>query len=889
MDLNIVAVPVQEPPQGESSLRSPKKKTKRRNKYERRRQKAKQARDQKEKQRKEQEGEACEVAEDDGDNAIEMTAEQPPVEARSSLRVSSDDEHSRDSNDIPVNRLPPVEKNPDVVETDDSSQSGDDEDDMPSSSNDGNRLPDDTEERARYLAEFHARPMELDRRAGARGDAAALAARNSKSSTHLFSEATEWDSSLADSLHSRLRSTLQSHPHFKLPRPTKIQSAAIPAFCEGDRTHNLLIQSETGSGKTLAYLLPIVQSLAVDAESGELRKMDRAVGGTRCVILCPTRELAIQTLSVAEQLCAASFNWLVPGCLFGEERRKSEKARIRKGLSILVATPGRLLDHLTRTEALLMALKGKLEWLVLDEADRLLDMGLGDQVKQIVQRIRANQPKSGRNGITWRSVLLSATVTPSVEALAKETLMGGDSSWKWVKGTSNSSDSQLDDSIHGEDQDTSEYANSTPRQLSQYHMMVSAKLRLAALVAFLAQRAEKGERVVVFMSTCAAVDYYHALFEAMDSILSNDNNSSQDESSKSGIFGRRCSFYRLHGNVPHGERQLTLRKFVSGTKHRTTAAAVLLATDVAARGLNLPEVDWTVQYDPPSEVADYIHRAGRVARAGRAGHSLLFLLPSERPFLDVLQKRGVNDNNNNNRKQNRMIPLSLSATLTAAAEICRKVTQEGLERSGHSTAVFGGDNDNDDNNKVKSKGRLGEAFSSEIQYRLETCVSADDRKSTKSSGRRGPNKQVPVAKTDKDTSGNTDLLEKARLAFVSHIRAYPTKEKAIRPIFSAKALHLGHVARSFALKEAPKKLATSGSVHPNRKTRVNDDNDDEPIRNKRKAAMAFVPFEENNSDNDNLTHSNKRNRTSGNKNPRQQKELFLANASKLGQNGLDTL
>jgi superfamily II DNA/RNA helicase len=152
---------------------------------------------------------------------------------------------------------------------------------------------------------------------------------------------------------------------------------------------------------TLAYLLPIIQALGVDRQ-GELVKKNRLQAGTRCIILCPTRELASQTFTVVEKLCKISFIWLVPGCLFGEERRKSEKARIRKGLAIIVATPGRLLDHLTRTESLLMALKGKLEWLVLDEADRLLDMGLGEQDTQIIQRIRANQPGSGRNEIAWQ-------------------------------------------------------------------------------------------------------------------------------------------------------------------------------------------------------------------------------------------------------------------------------------------------------------------------------------------------------------------------------------------------------------------------------------------------------------------------------------------------------
>lgn len=121
---------------------------------------------------------------------------------------------------------------------------------------------------------------------------------------------------------------------------------------------------------TILYTPTPKQSLAV-RENGDIKQVDRQAGGTRCIILCPTRELASQTVDVVEKLCSGSFSWLVAGCLSGGEKRKSEKARLRKGISILVATPGRLLDHLSKTESLLMALKGKLEWLVLDEVSQI--------------------------------------------------------------------------------------------------------------------------------------------------------------------------------------------------------------------------------------------------------------------------------------------------------------------------------------------------------------------------------------------------------------------------------------------------------------------------------------------------------------------------------------
>jgi ATP-dependent RNA helicase DDX31/DBP7 len=330
--------------------------------------------------------------------------------------------------------------------------------------------------------------------------------------------------------------------------------------------------------------------------------------------------------------------------------------------------------------------------------------------------------------------------------------------------------------------------DSTPRQLGQLHITVSAKLRLATLIAFLVQRVKKDERTVVFMSTCDGVDYHEALFTEMASILSNDNDDDDDDN---GIFGKACPIYKLHGNIPHAERNSILRKFGQGANGSSTngRAALLLATDVAARGLNLPGVDWTVQYDPPCEVADYAHRAGRAARAGKGGHSLLFLLPSERAFLDVLEMKGCQN----------MTALSLTSTLNEAAKmICGNLQQDGEKRSG---GGYGS----------SKAGRSGEAFCAEIQHRLEECVVEDTAKAkaeaasaAKAAALASGGKRTRKKPKKEKVEGR--LLEMARSAYTSYICSYPTKEKAVRHIFSARALHLGHVARSFALKEPPKAL-----------------------------------------------------------------------------------
>jgi ATP-dependent RNA helicase DDX31/DBP7 len=650
----------------------------------------------------------------------------------------------------------------------------------------------DDAKRAQYLSTYHARPYEMDRKSGAVSHI-----QESKESTHIFGEDgehSEDESScpfLQCGVHSRITKSITSDK-FKLKRPTMIQrnawSQMIPKN-EKQARKNLFVQSETGSGKTLAFFIPLLQSLAVDPRTQNVKKVDRNLGGTRAIILCPTRELATQTYAVAEKLCQASFPWLVPGCLSGGEKRKSEKARLRKGVSILIATPGRLLDHLEKTDCLLMALKGKLEWIVLDESDRLLDMGLGAQVEQIVQTVRANQPKSGlkRDGITWQSILVSATITKQVEKLASK-LLGGDT-WVWARASKNSSDVKLieENEDGGTDSKPVEQLSSAaPRQLTQLHMVVSSKLRLATLVAFLTSRVEKKERVVVFMSTCDGVDYHTKLFKEMNSIMSGDSKDTEDSKSNPGLFGQSCAFHRLHGNIPHRERHHIITNFSKVDKNQ---ASVLITTDVTARGLNLPAVDWIVQYDPPCETADYIHRAGRAARAGKSGHALLFLLPSETQYVEVLKLRGLPN----------IAALSLATTLQNAARICADVTSEGLEQTGQGKKTTGS--------------RIGEAFASAVQIRMEEALVEDDKSYKESLAKKVQNNKEASDKAQRKKERREaknaigPLLESARAAYNAYIRGYSTKEKAVRHIFSARALHLGHVARSFALKEQPKELS----------------------------------------------------------------------------------
>lgn len=454
-----------------------------------------------------------------------------------------------------------------------------------------------------------------------------------------------------------------------------------------------------------------------------------------------------------------------------------------------------------------------------------------------MQHFRANSPRSGikRDGVTWRSILVSATVSGDIQQLAQKTL-GGDT-WVWARATGDAarlSAAQNDKSPRNamqkinDDSDGQELALpkvgtqnltiSTPRQLAQQYMVVTAKLRLPALVAFLVARVKANERTVVFMATCDGVDFLHALLSSLDPII---DESIEDGEGK-GIFKGLSKIYRLHGNIPHNERQGILTDFAR--KHGNSRASVLFATDVAARGLNLPGVDWILQYDPPSEVADFVHRAGRAARAGQAGNALVFLLPSEVPYVDVLQLRGLKN----------ISALSLSSTLQIAAKECKNLTKEGEKKSG---GGYG-----------RSGSREGEAFSAAIQIRAEECVVEDGRRCKAAVAEiteQGKKKSRKIA-NEAEKIMESSLLHSSRKAFTSYMRAYPTKEKAVRYIFSSRALHLGHIARSFALKDPPK--AVKASVRKAENSRDGEDLDEDILKStgkKRNSNLAFGALKAN--------------------------------------------
>lgn len=415
-----------------------------------------------------------------------------------------------------------------------------------------------------------------------------------------------------------LAASLASHLEaINFTAPTRIQQAVLPAMLA---RRDVLASAPTGSGKTLAYIAPIV-----DYIQGKEPRVGRE-SGTHAIVVAPTRELCLQILDVLS-LVLRRYHWLVPGAVYGGESRQKEKARLRKGVTVLVATPGRLLDHLQNTESFDAR---RLRFLILDEADRLLDQGFEQKIADILHLLDA------RSMDERQTALFSATLHSKLGSLATLSLQNPVSLGFSVKSLGSelvveeASDTKTDGNAGGGSSGPRQYE--LPKQLKQHFLEVPGKLRLVTLVALLRAKiappkrrggsgSEGSGKLVVFLSTCSGVDFHHKLLAGALT------------SEVGGPLPSRL--FKLHGQLPQSERTATFLEFTKG------AEGVLICTDVAARGLDFSAVSTIVQYDPPGEPSEYVHRAGRSARMGQAGEALLFLLPTELEYLPLLATHGV--------------------------------------------------------------------------------------------------------------------------------------------------------------------------------------------------------------------------------------------------------
>jgi ATP-dependent RNA helicase RhlE len=335
--------------------------------------------------------------------------------------------------------------------------------------------------------------------------------------------------------------------------PTDIQQKTIPAILEG---RDIMASAETGSGKTAAYALPIIHALKGSSE----RK-------PRVLILVPTRELALQVNSQFERFSDNSGMRTVT--IYGGTGYEKQTRLLRRGVDVIVATPGRLSDHVDRRNADL----SMVTTLVLDEADRMLDMGFMPQVK----RILAEMPKRKQ------TLMFSATINKAVERSAAEFLTNP------VTVLVNTQQVE-------------------PSAIAQriYHVDEAGK---DALLVQLMKDEPDMASVLVFTKTRRKAAKICKKLCASD-----------------------VTAEEIHGDISQAQRERTLARYRDGK------FSVLVATDIAARGLDIPAISHVVNYDLPNTAADYVHRIGRTGRAGRSGIALSFVCADQRHLMRDIEK-----------------------------------------------------------------------------------------------------------------------------------------------------------------------------------------------------------------------------------------------------------
>lgn len=474
--------------------------------------------------------------------------------------------------------------------------------------------------------------------------------------------------------------------------------------------------------------------------------------GLFAIIMTPTRELATQIYGVLETLTRCHHQ-IVPGIVIGGEKKKSEKARLRKGCNILVATPGRLADHLENTKNLDVS---QFRWLILDEGDKLMELGFEETISKITAQIDASS-KIHETVNKWQglpdkriNMLCSATLQSNVKKLGSIVLNN-------PKMISVDSVQSLPGTItFGE---TEELRTTAPDQLIQNVLVVPPKLRLVTLDALLAK---VSQTTMVFFSCSDSVDFHFDVFtrdgkrfkkiknedtgETKIILVGDDDETEDFNGVVAPLLGDNTVVYKLHGSLLQQARTSTLQSFI---KDNTTYNKILFCTDVASRGLDLPNIANVIEFDPPFTIDYHLHRIGRSARLGNKGTATLFLLPGIEEGYVEGKLRVVHPKEGSLRIQN-------------YEEVLQQGFAEGSEKSR--------------DNKVGK----WDIHATTWHLDVERWLLEDQA-----------------------------MLNKAIQAFTSHIRAYATHLSTEREFFNVKLLHLGHLAKSFGLRETPKKLGKS--------------------------------------------------------------------------------
>ncbi|CAG9576606.1 DEAD-box helicase-like protein [Leishmania major strain Friedlin] len=597
-----------------------------------------------------------------------------------------------------------------------------------------------------------------------------LAASAVQASSFRATNPTDIDSlpALVELVHPKLLRPLTDS--MKIEHLTRIQKLCWAAMLDSDS--DVLVRSETGSGKTLAYALPTLHRLLVECDKTPI---SRDVG-TLIIIMCPTRELVLQVTETVTTLVRCA-QFITVGGIHGGENRHKEKARLRKGLPILVTTPGRLLDHLKTTASFTVA---HAQTVIMDEADRLLDMGFEKALREIMELLE----RKCHHASDLKRVLVSATITDGVERLSHFAL-------------------RRNIARIGETQDTF----SVPTTLKQHYVIVPVKHRLSVLLSFLRSQLDAGaNKIIVFVSTADSTEFLYLLASRLQSPFHRrsyegkvvtrsrgasmsakkmvetanrhlDNGGATDEVvtfedvsdgetegdariDSTAALQRAfldANVFKLHGNMLQVDRAAVFHAFKFGTRKSRSDKSVLFCTDVAARGLDMPRIDWIVHYDPPIDPTSYVHRIGRTARIGNSGDSILFLAPDERGYAAYLTHFIHSQMQQSDGKEaTEMAERKYETFLFYLTKLDPKSNHMWMQ----STAA------------------------------LERAIS----------------RLAMQRDIERGEDAKENLYRVALFAYQSYLRAYAGMPRQTKSLFFSSTLHLGHVAQSFGIDKSPSEV-----------------------------------------------------------------------------------
>ncbi|KAI0054179.1 DEAD-domain-containing protein [Auriscalpium vulgare] len=421
-------------------------------------------------------------------------------------------------------------------------------------------------------------------------------------------------SSLPTPLTAWMLDAIQALGHTQM---TPVQASAIPLFM---RNKDVVVEAVTGSGKTLAFVIPILERL-IRRES-RLRKNE--VGA---LVISPTRELANQIHSIFEFFLSSQpqkppssstdtdqfveEEWMPPALLLVSSAQSSPAQDVQRfletGADIIVGTPGRVEEFLLGKGGNSVNVK-ELEILVLDEADRLLDLGF----QQSLTRILTHLPKQRRTG------LFSATMTDA-DALSELVRVGLRNPARVVVKVQSKKSKKLKG---GDDVPVTIAEQRIPASLKIFSLTCRASEKLVQLIRIISYETKEqlASRFIIYFATGASVDHFYRILPL--------------------FLPKSAQFFSLHGHLPPASRTRTLSTFAT-SQSTASAPAFLLATDVAARGLDVPDVDVVLQFDPPTDTKAFPHRCGRTARAGKSGRAWVLLAGREREYVDFLSVRKI--------------------------------------------------------------------------------------------------------------------------------------------------------------------------------------------------------------------------------------------------------